>query len=406
MTSRPATRLRHPARTGSRTGRGSPLALVLAQVLTSREPVTRAQVAAATGLSAATVSVVTDQLVTAGLVRELDPLPARRAGRPAVPLAPARGTVAGIGMEINVDYLGVRALDLAGRVLHERIVYGDLRGQVPGPVLERLATLAGQVIDQLRADDVRVAGTALALPGLVDRVTGPLRLAPNLGWRDLDVIGLISSHPALAELPPRLGNEANLAARAEAHARRGEAAPSFLYVSGEVGIGAGVVVDGAIAPGRHGWSGEIGQMVMRPDLGASGGTLEQLVGQDALLREAGLPPGRPMSELAQALDDGAEQAVTAVRAAARILGYALASAVNVTDVDEVVLGGNFGTLFDHLHDEVERRLAEAVLFTPWAPVRVSRAVGGDLPAMTGGALAVLAQVVATPEPWLSPATQA
>jgi predicted NBD/HSP70 family sugar kinase len=84
-----------------------------------------------------------------------------------------------------------------------------------------------------------------------------------------------------------------------------------------------------------------------------------------------------------------------------VLGYGLASAVNVVDVDEVVLGGNFGTLFDQLHDEVETRLAEAVLFTPWAPVRVSRAIAGDLPAMTGGALAVLAQVTAAPEPWLA-----
>ncbi|MBU4335086.1 MAG: ROK family transcriptional regulator [Actinobacteria bacterium] len=400
MTTRATQRPRRPAGTRARSTRGTPLTLVLAHVLASPDPVARAQVAAATGLSAATVSVATDQLVTAGLLRELDPVPVGRAGRPAAPLAPARGTVAGIGMEVNVDYLGVRAVDLAGRVLRERVVYGDLRGRAPGPVLDQLADLAGQVVIALDTEDVRVAGTALALPGLVDRVTGPLRLAPNLGWRDVDVLGHLAGHPVLGDLQPRLGNEANLAARAEANARRGAELPSFLYVSGEVGIGAGVVVDGVIAPGRHGWSGEIGQMVVRVDLGTDGGTLEQLVGQDALLRGAGLAPGRPVGDLVAALAAGEPRATSTVGEAARVLGYALASAVNVVDVDEVVLGGSFGALFDHLHAQVEERLAESVLFAPWAPVRVSRARGGDLPAMTGGALAVLAQVIAHPEVWV------
>ncbi|MBU4214214.1 MAG: ROK family transcriptional regulator, partial [Actinobacteria bacterium] len=391
------------AGTRTRPARATPLTLVLAHVLASPGPVARAQVAAATGLSAATVSVATDQLVTAGLLRELDPVQVGRAGRPAAPLAPARGTVAGIGMEVNVDYLGVRAVDLAGRVLRERVVYGDLRGRAPGPVLDQLADLAGQVVIALDTEDVRVAGTALALPGLVDRVTGPLRLAPNLGWRDVDVLGHLADHPVLGDLRPRLGNEANLAARAEANARRGADLPSFLYVSGEVGIGAGVVVDGVIAPGRHGWSGEIGQMVVRADLGTDGGTLEQLVGQDALLRGAGLAPGRPVGDLVAALAAGDARATATVGEAARVLGYALASAVNVVDVDEVVLGGSFGALFDHLHGEVEARLAESVLFAPWTPVRVSRARGGDLPAMTGGALAVLAQVIAHPEVWVGTA---
>lgn len=400
MTSRAAPRPRRVAPARGRTGRGTPLSLVLDCVTSSPQSVVRAQVASATGLSPAAVSVATDQLVTAGLLRELDPVQAGRAGRPAVPLAPARGTVAGIGLEVNVDYLGVRAVDLAGRVLRERVVYGDLRGRAPGPVLDQLADLAGQVVTALDAEDVTVAGVALALPGLVDRVTGPLRLAPNLGWRDLDVVGHLADHPVLGTLPPRLGNEANLAARAEAHARRGAVPPSFLYVSGEVGIGAGVVVDGTISPGRHGWSGEIGQMVVRADLGTDGGTLEQLVGQDALLRGAGLAPGRPVGDLVAALDAAEPRATATVRDAARVLGFALASAVNVVDVDEVVLGGSFGALFDHLHVPVSATLDAAVLFAPWAPVRVSRALAGDLPAMTGGALAVLAQVIAHPEPWV------
>lgn len=376
------------------------LGVALRGIVEAGEPPSRAQLAASEGLARATVSGLVDQLIEARLVRELEPTPTQRAGRPAVPLAPARGTVAGVGMEVNVDYLGVRAIDLAGDVLAEHVELDDLRGADAADVLDRLAALAAAVVEQLRAGGVRVAGTALALPGLVDRITGPLRVAPKLGWRDVDVVARVSAHPVLADLPPRVGNEANLAARAEARARGGS--PSFAYVSGEVGIGGALVLDGDLFPGRHGWSGEIGHVVVDASRGprASDGSLEALAGQDAMLRAAGLPPTARLDALLDALAAGDDRAQAAVAQAARALGVALASVANVVDVGEVVLGGSFGQLFGYVHDEVSARLDELVIFAPWSPLRVSPARAGQYPAMTGGALAVLATVLVDPAEWL------
>ncbi|MDQ0372205.1 ROK family protein [Cellulomonas humilata] len=373
------------------------LGVALRGIVDAPEPLSRAQLAASEGLARATVSGLVDHLIEARLVRELDPTQTQRAGRPAVPLAPAQGTVAGVGMEVNVDYLGVRAIDLAGDVLAEHVELDDLRGAEPAAVLDRLAALVALVIDGLRGGGVRVAGTALALPGLVDRVTGPLRVAPNLGWRDVDVVGALS---ALTGFPPRVANEANLAARAEAHARRGS--PSFAYVSGEVGIGGAIVLDGEIFPGRHGWSGEIGHIVVDAFRGprASDGSLEALAGQDAMLRASGLPPTARLDALLDALAAGDPRASAAVAQAARALGVALASVANVVDVGEVVLGGTFGQLFDHVHDEVAARLDELVIFAPWSPLEVSSARAGQYPAMTGGALAALSTVLTDPAEWL------
>lgn len=388
-------------RAASRPPRSSPLSAVLGAVHEAREPVSRAQVAASLGLSRGTVSVTVDQLVSAGLVRELDPVMVGRAGRPAVPLAPARGTVAALGMEVNVDYAGLRAVDLAGRVLFERVLYEDLRGSDPAAVLGRLADTAGRVVVELQEAGTHVAGTALALPGLVNRVTGPLRYAPNLGWRDVDVVRLMARHPVLAAFPPSVANEANLAARAEAWARRGRLAPSFFYVSGELGIGGAIVLEGEIFPGRHGWSGEIGHVVVEPSLGAQHGSLEALAGQDTMLRAGGMGPGASIADLAAAADRGEAQPIAAVRDAGRVLGVALSSAANILDIGEVVLGGSFGQLFDHLHGEVAARLHEMVIFAPWSTPKVSRAVAGELPAMAGGALAVLRGVVDEPEAWVA-----
>ena len=386
------------------------LSLTLQQVVDAARPISRADISAATGLARATVSGLVDQLIEASLVVELVPLAARRVGRPAVPLAPARGTVAGVGMEVNVDYMGVRAIDLAGRVLSQVVEIDDFRQSRPEEVLDRLARTAGRVLADLSADGVRVAGTALALPGLVDRVTGPLRLAPNLGWRAVDGVGLMLRHPVLAGFPPALANEANLAARAEAAARRDTGPASFVYVSGEVGIGGAIVLDGEIFAGRHGWSGEIGHTVVdafstsniaggTADAGRT--TLEDHAGQDALMRGAGLDPTAPLSDLVRAADAGDPAALDALRRGATALGVVLANVVSVVDVGMVVLGGAFGQTFPFVRPVVEEQLERCVIFAPWAPVEVEVARAGEYPAMTGGALAVLRTVIADPVAWVA-----
>jgi hypothetical protein len=92
---------------------------------------TRAQIAQATGLTRATVSDLVESLVRGHMVTELAPRAAVGAGRPGVPLAPASGTIVGIGAEVAVDRLGVTAIDLSGRAVNQRVVERDLRGSDP-----------------------------------------------------------------------------------------------------------------------------------------------------------------------------------------------------------------------------------------------------------------------------------
>ena len=370
------------------------LGLVLRTVLDGDDAPSRADVAAATGLTKATVSALVDRLVAGGLLAELAPATPQRAGRPAVPLAAPSGTLAAIGAEINVDYLGVRVLDLAGHVLDERVRRLDLRGSEPAATLATLGALIEGSVAALD-DRSRLVGLALALPGLVDRRTGVLRVAPNLGWRDVDVAALLGAvSPTAAAHPPTLANEADLAARAEAAARRAPERPSFLYVSGEIGIGSALVLDGELFGGRHGWAGEIGHTVV-----PGGRTLEQVAGQDALLRAAGLDPDAGLDALVAAAEQqGPARAV--IEAAGHTLGLALANVVNVVDVSDVVLGGTYARLARWLREPVLAALRSHVLAAPWAEPRLDVALAGELPAMTGGALAALGAVLADPADWL------
>ena len=195
--------------------------------------------------------------------------------------------------------------------------------------------------------------------------------------------------PGAGAFPPRVANEANLAARAEAHARRGS--PSFAYVSGEVGIGGAIVLDGEIFPGRHGWSGEIGHIVVDAFRGprASDGSLEALAGQDAMLRAAGLAADRPARRAARRARRGRPPRDRRRRAgrpgARRRARVAWPTSSTSARWCSAARSASCSTTCT---TRSSARLDELVIFAPWSPLTVSpgprRPVPGDDRRRAGG----------------------
>ncbi|WP_413450830.1 ROK family transcriptional regulator [Georgenia phoenicis] len=368
------------------------------------EPVSRAGIAAASGLTRSTVSRLVDELLAGGLLDELPPQIAGR-GRPATPLVPARGTIAGLGLEVSPSYLGARLVDLSGAVLAERVVPEHLEGSDPHAVLARLEGLARELLVASEGRWTVLAGAQVAVPGLVDSVGRVLR-APNLGWREV----LPSEHLRLTggpdgqAVPVGVGNEADLAALAHALDAPGRPAGSgtFFYVSADIGIGGTSVVDGVPVRGRHGWAGEVGHTLVDPagppcTCGATG-CLEQYAGRDALLAAAGLDPDATVADIADAAaTPGPAREV--VDRAGHALGTALANVVNLLDVDDIVLGGQFIPLLPVLRPALEEELGRRVLAAPWLDVTIRPGRSGE-PALTGAALAVVGDVLAGPSGWI------
>jgi predicted NBD/HSP70 family sugar kinase len=385
------------------------LAVVARAVFEATDPPSRADVAAATGLARATVSALVDRLVAGGIVAELPPVAARRAGRPAVPLTPAERTVVGVGLEVAVDRLEAVAVDLTGTVVAQVAVRGDHHDSDPAAVLALLADLAGDLVTTLPTPEgrpLRIAGARLALPGLVEPRTSTLRVAPNLGWADLSPVDTRLVSERLRGAPVAIGNEANLAALAQLeHRRPGPDAPrSFLYVSADVGIGSAIVLDGDVFLGGRGWSGELGHVVVDPRGPAcqcgSTGCLEQYAGKDALLDAAGLPRG---VDVATALSGAPTPAAAdALDRAGRALGSALADFVNLIDIHTVLLGGMYAHLAPELAPVILAQLDEHVLSAPWTTFDVRPAPVASGAAPLGGARSVVRSVVEDPAPWLAP----
>ncbi|MEU4568222.1 ROK family protein [Micromonospora sp. NPDC023956] len=387
------------------------LALLLGRIAAAPRPPSRAELATATGLTRATVSAVVDDLIGGGLVTEVDPAPRTGAGRPARGLLLAGHGPAGLGLEINVDYLAVCVLDLAGTVRHRTVHRADLRPVSPAEILARVVDLARQARVDAEAQGLTLAGAALAVPGLVD-ADGVVRLAPNLGWREVDVPALLAAHPPLTGTVPGLPalvveNEANLAALGELHT--GETgATDFLYVSGEVGIGAGIVLDGALYRGARGFSGEIGHLPVypegRPCRCGGRGCLEPYAGQEAILTAAGLTGADVAGDavrLARLAAGGEPATLAALAGAGTALGVAVAGVVNLLDLHTVVLGGGYAPLAEWLIPPVATELSRRVLAAPWSPVTVRPAVLGGDAAAIGAAGSVVRRVIARPTAWLA-----
>jgi predicted NBD/HSP70 family sugar kinase len=322
------------------------------------------------------VSALVEDLIAGGLLTELEPVPRTGAGRPAAGLALTPDGPAGLGLEINVDYLAACVVDLTGAVRHRFVAHADQRPTPAETAFAGLGELAEQARAAAEADGLILAGAALAVPGLVAG-GGLVRVAPNLGWQDVDAPALLRTAPALADLPITVDNGANLAALGELRAGGGN--PTFLYVSGEIGIGAGLVLDGALYRGSRGWSGEIGHLTVypggRPCRCGAGGCLEQYAGQEAMAANPAL--------------------------AAAALGIALAAVVNLLDIGVIVLGGAYAPAFAELRAGIEAELARRVLTADLAPVTLRPALLGPDAAMRGAADTVIQGVRDDPAAWLS-----
>ncbi|MFE2377080.1 ROK family protein [Streptomyces sp. NPDC059398] len=382
------------------------LSLVLRAVREQGEA-TRAGVAGRVGLTRAAVSSLVEQLLESGFLAESGKTFSGQAGRPGTVLKPARTGAAGVGVEINIDYVSVCVVDLAGTGRVRLTEHLDNRGAPPAAVLARAARGAARALESAREQELRPVGVQLALPGLVSG--GTVRQAPNLGWNRVAAEGIFAQalsalRPDSRPLPVGSDNEANLAALAELWFGGLGTVRSFLYLTADIGVGGALVLDGELLRGAHGFAGEIGHVVADPAgpecrCGARG-CLEQYAGQSALLWAAGIDEGAGASgvaELERRAQAGDERTVAAVREAGVMLGRVLSGAVNLFDPDAVVLGGIYRGLMPWLSPGADRELTGRVISGLWphgsGRLRAS-SVSGD--AARGAAALIVQEVLADP----------
>ncbi|MEV4252331.1 ROK family transcriptional regulator [Spirillospora sp. NPDC049652] len=370
----------------------------------------RARLAVDTGLPKATVSSLIAELVELGLVREGEVEREGAVGRPGLAVEIDGRGVCGIGVEINVDYLSSIALDLRGELRAEHRIGLDVRAAEPEAVLDEAAALVRQTMAELDADAIRTVGVALAAPGVIDLGRGAVNYASNIGWRDV---------PARTGLAERLGpdapevhieNDAKLGAIAEYLALTDPDVHDLLYLTGETGVGAGIIAGGRLLRGTAGYAGEVGHLPLGPNgypcSCGRRGCWETMVGLAALLRAAADPGDevwdpsidleQRLAELLRRARSGDRRTLAALDGIAAALGPGIAMLVDVLNPRLLVLGGHFAFFGEYLIDKVRDTMHAAVMAPDAGGCEIVLSPLGFTAAARGGAYLALDTVYEDP----------
>jgi len=290
---------------------------------------------------------------------------------------------------------------------------GEARGRTPtegGPaaVVAEIVTVVKAAAKDAKVAAGKLAGIGIGSPGRVDPATGELFGAANLpGFRDPVPLGTLVAD-ALGAKRVVVGNDVVAATLAEHRLGAGRGFDDLLTVFAGSGVGGALVLGGQLQAGAHGGAGEIGHMVVVDggEICPCGrrGCMEAYAGRVALERaaRAAAAAGRPTELLAiqerqrrprmssgvwkTALDAGDPLAHELIDRAIEALGAAIASAVNLVDVQAVLIGGGMG---DKLGEPFVRRIETAMtphLFLPPSQVEVRLGELGDYAGAMGAAL--------------------
>lgn len=337
-------------------------------------PVSRRDLASASGLSKPTVALALTSLERDALVQHAGRRVGGR-GRSAS-LYEIRSDAGFIlGLDVGREFVRGAVADLAGtvRARHSRAA----RSSSGTARVRELAAVAEELLQSAGHDgNGTLLQAVVGSPGIVEPDGRALKLAPNLpGWEKPTVLrdlrGLLGAETTIE-------NDVDAAAVAERDHGHGRDFSTFAFVSVGTGIGMGLVLEGELHRGAHGAAGEIAFLPL------AGGSLESAVSGAAVVaaaRRAGspLPSARDVFAAASAGDRGAREVVAAEAAT---VARALVAIVAVVDPGLIVLGGGIGRA-PGFAEEVQTRLAE---LSPIVPEVRPSALGED--AVVDGCLAV------------------
>ncbi|MFC0624032.1 ROK family protein [Kribbella deserti] len=346
--------------------RATNLAAVLSY-LRANAPCSRAAIAAGTGLNKATVTSLVGDLIDRRLVRETQQTQ-NHVGRPATLLVLDGSAFAAIGLDVSARGLTVAAFDSAGGQLLRWHRAAPAADAAPAKMVAAIAALARRAVTTVRNSGRQVLGLTVGIPGLVS-TDGSVVVAAGLGWHDVrlkaDLIQALGNPP----YPVMVDNDGNLGALAEHRYGPHAGAEDLIHLTGDTGIGAGVICDGRPLRGHLGYVGEVGHIQVIPGGPVCGcgrrGCLEAVAGIPAILDRVSPIGDEPdpdmearLHELVRRAEADDPDVTKVLQEVGSHLGQGIAVLVNVLNPGLVVLGGSYATLAPWLAGPIDKELRE------------------------------------------------
>jgi predicted NBD/HSP70 family sugar kinase len=354
---------------------------IVFNLIFSQGPLSRAELARKSNLTAPAITQIIGDFVVSGLVRE-QPADTVSVGRRPVLLEinMDAGYVVGVYAKVQGATLVIVVCNLKGDAVHSTTIRHDLlTNKEPHHIVQVLADGVRACLTEAKIPQARVLGVGFGLSGVVDKDRGVCRDSPLFGWHDLEI------GPALEyklRLPVHIDNDVNALTLAKRHFGEGRGVSDVLLVAVGHGVGLGIIVGGEIYRGASGAAGEFGHMRVdySPDAPlchcGRRGCLEAHVANYALVREAQqLYPGRfeggELAPLVAAAEAG-DEAIRAIFArAGTMLGNAVGSLINIFDPALVVFSGEGLKAADYLMAPTREAIQEGVFGGLRADIAIS-----------------------------------
>lgn len=364
----------------------------------------RVQVAKDLGVSPASVTAITSELIEKGLIEEVVSIREgeQSRGRPPVALGVRAGAYLVAGIKLSDREHTAVIVDFAGNLIASETVRQRRGLHDLAEILGGIETLVARVTAKAGIDKQQLSAVGIGVPGFVNAATGSVFWSPVLRERQ---VPLAAAAAERLGLPVHIDNDANLVALAELWFGVGRELADFAVVTIEHGVGMGLVLNHRLYRGARGLGTELGHMKVQLD-GAlcrcgQRGCLEAYVADYALAREATAAlnvihhESQTTSELLENLFEQAKDENSAARSifrrAGRYLAVGLANVVNLFDPGLIILSGE-RMRYDYLYAaDTLAEMERLMVYAKRAP-RIEVHAWGDLLWAQGAAVLALAAV--------------
>jgi transcriptional regulator of PTS gene len=312
--------------------------------------ISRIDIARTTGLSQASITGLTADLIKEGLIIEKQSGKYKGGRRPMLLALNPEGAFV-VGVNLSNSKLSVVIVNFEGTIVASH-------AHPLAPIHHSVSEIANRVAGAVQAciweanfAKEQISGVGIGIPGLVDPDSGNIRFLPNYGWENVNIKELVQNklnHPCYID------NSSNTLALAEQWFGEGKGIDNFLVVTIENGIGLGAVINGRIYRGQEGIAGEFGHMTINPEgpecRCGKKGCVEAYTGNIAIMRDARLaandgrwhredPDGFTYEEMVRAAQEGVVALRQLFSRAGHILGIGLSHLITLFNPSKIIITG-------------------------------------------------------------------
>jgi len=228
---------------------------IVLNLIRTRHPISRADLARVSGLQRSTISLIVEQLIEENWVLEGPTGRLPRGRRPTFLRLNDQRAI--IGIDIRPSQTTVALADANGKFLSQEAMATDADpGRALAAIIERIQRI------KRGCQGRKIEGVGVSLPGRYDELTDRLVFAPNLKWNEVDIRNPIAKATGLEV---ELENAANACVLAAVWFDQMEDVRNFVVVTVSEGIGVGILANGQLVRGEHGMAGEFGHVPLVPD---------------------------------------------------------------------------------------------------------------------------------------------